>query len=263
MTSYTDTGTEKRGLMRTNLIAVAAAVLVLTAACSSSPESGQAVDPRAPLPAVAGTSSSPAVSPSPATTAPATTSSPATTSPAAPPRSATTGSTAVRPPSTRASATPTPSGSSAPATDASATTTASLSTKVDPKRVDRKAAVDVALGFVTLFAERSVRDSQANNFALRSAPLATPALAERLAQQARTDPQAYPSAGSTEVTITAADPLPKGATADRVPVRVTYSVQLVANGQTVNRLDAVSVNCVVVRQARGTWLVDDVSTAAN
>lgn len=258
MTSYTDTGTEKRGPMRTNLIVVVAAVLVLTAACSSSPESGQAVDPRAPLPAVAGTSSSSAVSPSPATT------SPATTSPAPPPRSATTGSTSVRPPSTRASATPTPSGSSAPpATDASATTTASLSTKVDPKRVDRKAALDVALGFVTAFAERSVRDSQADNFALRSAPLATPALAERLAQQARTDPQAYPSAGSTEVTITAADPLPKGATADRVPVRVTYSVQLVANGQTVNRLDAVSVNCVVVRQAGGTWLVDDVSTAAN
>lgn len=251
--------------MRTNLIVNAVAVLVLTAACSSSAESGQVIDPRAPLPTVvAGASSSPAVSPSPAAMTPPSSSRSATTPPLSS-ESAATGSTVTTQSSTRELGTPTPTATeaSAPTTDASATTPASLSTKVDPKRVDRKAAVDVALGFVTSFAERSSRDSQADNFALRSAPLATPALAERLVQQARTDPQAYPAAGSTEVTITAADPLPKGATADRVPVRVTYSVQLVANGQTVNRLDAVSVNCVVVRQARGAWLVDDVSTAAN
>ena len=140
---------------------------------------------------------------------------------------------------------------------------ATSSTRVDLANVNAHDPAETAAAFVTLYAQRSSADSQAGNFALRSARFATPRLQQQMAAQVQADPAAIPQVGASTVIITGVTKLPDVSVADRVGFRVVYTARRTEQKKTVGELTEVALNTVLDRQADGSWLVDSVSFGAN
>lgn len=126
---------------------------------------------------------------------------------------------------------------------------------------DRSDPEQVAAAFVERFASRRATDSLADNFALRAAPFATPALVESMMTQASSGLSGPPA--ELYARVTAARRLPNLTGPGRAGYRVEFTVTRDPYEIGESTLREAALNCSLVLGADGTWLVSAVDYGAN